>query len=100
MKRFLFTFLFVALYPSMGLCDEVNSESTPATSPEVEEFGMFERYYSGWMERAEKGVGGGKYVGYRMYWSDGLHVDSREKNIKFLFNGLVIVDGGTIGADD
>jgi phosphate-selective porin OprO/OprP len=100
MKKFLFTLLFIALYPSMGLCDEANSGSTPSTSPEVEEYGMFERYYSGWMERAEKGVGGGKYVGYRMYWSDGLHVDSREKNIKFLFNSLVIVDGGTIGTDD
>jgi hypothetical protein len=44
MKKFLFTLLFIALYPSMGLCDEVNSEPTPSTSPEVEEYGMFEKY--------------------------------------------------------
>ncbi len=99
MKRFLFTLLFIALYPSMGLCDEVNSKPTPSTSPEAEEFGVFERYYSGWKEVAEKGVEG-KYVGYHVYWSDGLHYDSREKNIRFLFNSAVIVDGGTIEADN
>ena len=99
MKRFLFTLLLIALYPSMGFCDEIKAAPTPLTPPEVEEYGMFERYYSGWKEVAEKGVEG-KYVGYHVYWSDGLHVDSREKNIKFLFNSFLIADGGTIGADD
>jgi phosphate-selective porin OprO/OprP len=99
MKKFLFILLFIVLYPSIGLCDEVKSESTPPTTLEAEELGAFERYYSGWMEMAEKGVGGGKYVGYHMYWSDGLHIDSREKNVRFLFNTFLIVDGGGINPD-
>jgi phosphate-selective porin OprO/OprP len=98
MKRFLSTFFFLALFTFMGFCNVVKAESTPSTSPDAEEYGLLESYYSGWKKVAEKGVKG-KYVGYHIYWSDGLHVDNRKENIKFVFNGDMLVDGGTIDAD-
>jgi len=52
-----------------------------------------------WKKTAEKGVED-PLIEWHYYWKDGLHIDSTKKKLKLRLNGRVIVDGGSIGADN
>jgi phosphate-selective porin OprO/OprP len=50
------------------------------------------------LEEAEKGKKE-KITGFHLYWEDGLHVESRKKNVAVKIGGKILGDGGTIDAD-
>jgi phosphate-selective porin OprO/OprP len=50
-------------------------------------------------EKAEKGVTG-PLTKYHIYWKEGLHLESPQKNLRFKIGGKFIIDGGNIDADD
>jgi len=52
-----------------------------------------------WKNTAEKGVKD-PLTGWHYYWKDGFYIDSTKRNLKFRFNGRVLLDGGSIGADN
>ncbi|MBW1852269.1 MAG: hypothetical protein JRJ15_12735 [Deltaproteobacteria bacterium] len=52
-----------------------------------------------WGKTAEKGVKD-PLIEWHYYWKDGFHVDSTKKDLKIRFNGRVLLDGGSIGADN
>jgi len=86
----------------MDISTLVEADATTDTSPESsreEVYPWWEQYYAAWLEMAEKGIEGPR-IGYHIFWSDGLHLNSREKNFRLLFNAAIIADGGTIEADD
>ena len=55
--------------------------------------------YDEWLEKAEKGKTG-KFAGVHYYLKDGLHMDSRNKELGLKLGGKFAVDTGNITADD
>ncbi len=41
-----------------------------------------------------------KLTGFHVYWKDGLHLESRKKNFTMKIGGMILGDGGYIGADN